>query len=476
VVRRIAARHAGAAMTDLTARRRHARFLLAGVAALLLLVPACSSGSGAPPAANAAPEAAPGGIPTSATTAGLVPTPLTVGPGTGDAPFDTARSVQVPAGWTASVWARVPSARLEAWAPDGSLLVSLPGAGQVARLVPGADGTAPAQTTLLSGLTQPHGLAFDGSTLYVAESDRVSSYSYANGAATRPQVVVPNLPDSKSPDLRGAYAHALKTVIVGPDRALYVSVGSTANISPRDRDADPERASILRVRPGGGAPEVFARGVRNGTGLAVGPDGRVWTAVNNRDNIQYPYHQPYGGVGDAFGQVVPQYVNDHPPEELAALTPGRDLGWPFCNTEPDTRPGVPGSPLEKADLGYTRDVETNADGSELDCSRLAPIEQTFGAHSAPLGLAFADVPGMGEGAVVGVHGSWNRTAPRAPEVSWFPWAKGRLGDQQTLVGGFQAPDGSRWGRPVAAVLGPDGALYVSDDQAGAIYRVAPPGR
>jgi glucose/arabinose dehydrogenase len=463
-------------MTDLTARRRPARFVLTGLAALLLLLPACSTGSGGSPAANAAPESAPAGAPTSATTAGLVSTPVTAGPGTGDTPFDTARSVQVPPGWTASVWARVPKARLEAWAPDGSLLVSVPEDGEVTRLVPGANGTAPTRSTLLAGLTQPHGLAFDGSTLYVAESDQVSSYSYADGRATSPRVVVPNLPDSKSPDLRGAYAHALKTVVVGPDRSLYVSVGSTANISPQDRDADPQRASILRVPPGGGAPEAFARGVRNGTGLAVGPDGPVWTAVNNRDNIQYPYHQAYGGDGDAYGQVIPQYVNDHPPEELAALTPGRDLGWPFCNPEPDTQPGAPPSPLKKADLDYTRDVETNADGSKLDCSRLAPIEQTFGAHSAPLGLAFATVPGMGEGAVVGVHGSWNRTTPRAPEVSWFPWSNGRLGDQQTLVGGFQAADGSRWGRPVAAVPGPDGALYVSDDQAGAIYRVAPPGR
>ena len=462
-------------MTDIPAGRRTARFVLTGLAALSLLVSACSSSDPTPPAASAA-STAPSQAPTSATTAGLVSTPLRVGAGLDAEPFTTPRSVQVPAGWTASVWARVPAARLEAWAPDGSLLVSLPGSGEVARLVPGPNGAVPTQTTLLSGLTQPHGLAFDGSTLYVAESDQVSSYTYANGAATGQRVVVPNLPDAKSPDLHGAYAHALKSVVVGPDKSLYVSVGSTANISPQDRDANPQRATIMRVPPGGGAPQVYARGVRNGTGLALGPDGRVWTAVNNRDNIQYPFHQAYGGDGDAYGQVIPDYVNDHPPEELAALTPGLDLGWPFCNPEPDTQPGVANTPLKHADLGFTRDVETNGDGSKLDCSTLPPIEQTFGAHSAPLGLAFADVPGKGEGAVVGVHGSWDRTEPRAPEVSYFPWSNGRMGDQQTLVGGFQATNGDRWGRPVAAVFGPDGALYVSDDQAGAIYRVAPPGK
>jgi glucose/arabinose dehydrogenase len=75
-----------------------------------------------------------------------------------------------------------------------------------------------------------------------------------------------------------------------------------------------------------------------------------------------------------------------------------------------------------------------------------------------------------------VHGSWNAQPPRAPEVSFFPYQDGKLGEQQTFVGGFQAADGSRWGRPVAAVAGPDGAVYVSDDEAGAVYRLAPPGK
>jgi glucose/arabinose dehydrogenase len=242
---------------------------------------------------------------------------------------------------------------------------------------------------------------------------------------------------------------------VGRDGAVYFSIGSTGNISAADRDASPPRATIMRVPPGGGPAAVFATGVRNGTGLAVAPDGTVWTAVNNRDN-----------VADPDGQVTTDYVNDHPPESVARLTPGHELGWPYCN--PDGGP---------ADLPFIRDQQTNADGSRLDCAALPPVEQSLGAHSAPLGMSFTELPHpYGAGALIGVHGSWNRTPPQTPEVSFFPWHDGTLGDQQTLVGGFQMPDGSRWGRPVAAVLGADGAVYITDDYADAIYRLTPPNR
>jgi glucose/arabinose dehydrogenase len=246
-------------------------------------------------------------------------------------------------------------------------------------------------------------------------------------------------------------------VAVGPDGAVYFSIGSTGNISAEDRDATPPRATILRVPPGGGPAEPFATGVRNGTGLAMAPDGAVWTANNGRDNIARP-----------DGQVDPDFVNDNPPEQLAKLTPGRELGWPYCNPE--------GGP---ADLRLVNDAQTNPDGAAMDCAALPPIEQSFGAHSAPLGLSFTEnaLPApYASGALVGIHGSWNRTPPRAPEVAFFPWEDGDLGNQQTLVGGFQDDDGSRWGRPVAAVAGPDGAVYITDDYADAVYRLAPPER
>ena len=371
------------------------------------------------------------------------------------APFDTPRQARVPAGWSMSVWARLPRARLAAWAPDGTLLVSVPSAGEIVAFTP-KPGGAPESRVLLEGLTQPHGMAFSADTLYVAESDRVDAYTYARGAATDRRTVAPDLPDAKSPDLGGAYAHALKSVAVGSDGAVYFSIGSTGNISAKDRTATPPRATVMRVPPGGGPAEPFATGVRNGTGLAIAPDGSVWTAVNNRDNVPRP----------SDGRVDTEYINEHPPESVARLTPGRELGWPYCN--PDGPP---------PNLALIRDVQTNPDGAELDCAALPPIEQSLGAHSAPLGMTFAELPEpYGTGALIGVHGSWNRTPPRAPEVAFFDWRNGTLADQQTLVDGFQSGDGSRWGRPVAAVAGPDGAVYITDDAAGAIYRLAPPGR
>jgi glucose/arabinose dehydrogenase len=388
--------------------------------------------------------------------AGLVPVPVEVAPALAQSPLDVAREVLVPAGWTMSVWARIPEARLAAWTPDGALLVSVPAEAKVLRLTPEAN-SPPRQSVLLDGLNAPHGLAFAGSTLYVAESNQVDAYTYANGTASNRRVVASGLPDDRSPELHGAYAHALKSVAVGPDGAVYFSIGSTGNISAEDRTATPERATIMRIPPQGGPFQVFARGVRNGTGLAIASDGSVWTAVNNRDNI-----------ADPDGRVVQDYVDDHPPESFARLTVGRDLGWPYCN--PDADGAFP---------PFAPDVQTNPDGTKLDCAALPRIEQTLGAHGAPLGVSFVDggLPApYTRGALVGVHGSWNREPPRAPEVSFFAWQNGTLGNQETLVGGFQAPDGSRWGRPVAAVLGPDGAVYVTDDYAGAVYRVAPPGR
>ena len=398
--------------------------------------------------------------------------------GLGGGAFSATRTLSLPKGWTASVWARVPDARIEAWTPQGGLLVSQPDQGTVAELRPGRDGTATAHT-VLSGLTTPQGLAFaklnGREVLYVGESDQIDRYRWrASGISGSPTVVAKDLPDQNP---LGDDVHRFKDVAVARDGTVYFNVGSSSNANPDDRTMSQQRAVIMAVSPAGKNLRVVERGVRNGEGLAVAPDGTVWTAVNNRDNITYPSHSAYHGVSDPFGQVIQAYVNEHPADEVVPVTAGRDLGWPYCNPDQDLNHPV-GSMVN---LPFIADAVTNPGAAHLNCGALPRVQVGLAAHSAPLGLSFLAgsklaAPWSG-GATVAVHGSWNRQPPRPPAVLWMPWnSKTRtLGASVTLVSGFQDSSGSRWGRPADAVAGPDGALYVSDDTAGAIYRLVPPG-
>jgi glucose/arabinose dehydrogenase len=388
---------------------------------------------------------------------------LVVPPGEGGGTLSAARTLTVPAGWTARVWARVPGARMEAWTPEGDLLVSVPGNGQIVELRPHSESTATTQL-LLSGLTWPQGMAFARLggrwVLYVAESDQIDRYPWGSGGISGARTVIA----SGLPDLTpsGDDVHRAKDVAVAPDGTVYFNVGSSSNADPDDRTFSPPRAVIMAVNPDGSDLRVVEKGVRNGEGLAVAPDGTVWTAVNERDNIP-----------DASGQVIQSYVDEHPPDEVVPVTAGRDLGWPYCDPDQDDSHG------SLADVPLVPDSVTNPGGRTMNCAALAPVEVGLPAHSAPLGMSFLEgtavpAPWSG-GAVLAVHGSWDRQPPRAPAILWLAWngVKDTLMPAITLVSGFQEADGSRWGRPVDVVPGPGGALYVSDDLAGAIYRLAP---
>jgi glucose/arabinose dehydrogenase len=406
---------------------------------------------------------------------------LSVPPPNRAAPFNRARSLTIPAGWTAEVWARVQSARFALWTPQHDLLVSVPTTGKVIELIPGANPAAvPRKKVILSGLNQPQGLAFDTlagkEVLYVAETDKVDRYVWrSSGTVGARTVLVSGLP---SVNANGAPAHTLKEVVVAADHTVYVDIGSSSNVNTVDPTAKPPRAVVMAYQPDGKG-RVFATGVRNGDGLSFDPDGNLWTAVNERDALAYPFHRTSGPYARSFGKVITSYVNNHPPDELAELTAGRNLGWPYCNPDPDVTPGSATSALRYANLPFDLDAQTNPRGNKLDCAKLAPIERGIPAHSAPLGFHFLEGSTLptpwSNGAIVAVHGSWDRTPPRAPAVLWFPWEAGpqTLGTQVNLVTGFQAANGTRWGRPADAVPGPDGALYVTDDTAGAVYRLVP---
>jgi glucose/arabinose dehydrogenase len=375
------------------------------------------------------------------------------------------------------VWARVPGARMEAWTPEGDLLVSEPGGGDVVELTPQSGGTAAARV-LVSGLTSPQGLAFARLAgrwvLYVGESDQIDRYPWGSGGISGTRAVIAaHLPDL---DPAGDDVHREKDVAIAPDGTVYFDVGSSSNASPGDRASSPPRAVIMAVRPDGLDLRVVETGVRNGEGLAVAPDGSVWTAVNERDNVTYPFHSSYAGHSDAFGQVIQAYVNGHPADEVARVTAGQDLGWPYCNPGQDEN--HPAGSL--AGVPFAADAVTNPGGIHLDCAALPQVEVGLPAHSAPLGMSFLEgsaIPApWSRGAVVTVHGSWDRQPPRSPAVLWMAWGAAEHTPEPavTLITGFQNADGTRWGRPADSVPGPDGALYVSDDTAGAIYRLVPP--
>jgi glucose/arabinose dehydrogenase len=434
---------------------------------------AVASSAPATGSASASPSGSSDGVPAATTQ-----TTLQVPSGLGGGTFGTRRILTLPAGWTAAVWAELADPRMEAWTPQGDLLVSQPDNGTVAELTSQKNGPATGSRTVLSGLTTPQGLAFaklDGRwVLYVGESDEIDRYTWtANGISGSRTVVAGHLPDQ---DSSGDDVHRDKDVAVTADGTVYFGVGSASNATPSDRSMNPPRAVIMSVSPTGQNRRVIEKGVRNGEGLAVAPDGTVWTAVNNRDNISYPSHASYDGNSNPFGQVIQSYVNEHPPDEVVPVTAGRDLGWPYCN--PDQDDNHPAGSM--VNLPFVADALTNPGGKNLNCAALKPIEVGLPAHSAPLGMSFLEgskvaAPWSG-GAVVAVHGSWNRQPPRAPAVLWMPWNNSThtLGAAVDLVSGFQNAKGTRWGRPADVVAGPDGALYITDDDAGAIYRLVPP--
>jgi hypothetical protein len=277
-------------------------------------------------------------------------------------------------------------------------------------------------------------------------------------------------------DLQGAYGHELKNIALDGDHRLYVSIASTCNACLSDRQSDPMRGAIYVYNADGSGARLFARGLRNAEGLAVVPGTNVlWAAVNNRDNIRYPRHADItGDGGDDFGRILAAYVDDNPPDAFARVRDGGDYGWPFCNSTADSPSGLDEMPLE-------RDVELNADGSRLDCDAADRTTKGIQAHSAPLGMTFLQGSGVpapyDAGAAIALHGSWNRQWKTGYKVVFFPWdaVTGRPGAQVDLVTGW-ASDFDQWGRPVDVAVDRLGAILISDDYSGAIYRLtyAPP--
>jgi glucose/arabinose dehydrogenase len=390
-------------------------------------------------------------------------------------PFDVDRYLNLPPQFSASVYARVPGARFMALAPDGDVLVSQPWAGNILLLQPQDNGEA-AVSVFASGLQSPHDMVFHriGGTiyLYVAESNQVDRFVYNwrdRGAHDR-EVLITGLPSGSSPELRGAYAHELKNIAVDSSGRIYVSIGSATNADPSDRRASPMRGAIYQYQPDGSGGRLFAAGLRNAEGIRFIPGtDTLWAAVNNRDNIAYPFNDGSG----LYGQLFPEYVDGHPPDEFTLVRDGGDYGWPYANPNPDTANGLD-------DMPFDPDFQNNRDGGLFSVSNFDGISKGIQAHSAPLGLTFLQetlLPdAYRQGAVIALHGSWNRSRFTGYKVIYFPWNPDsqRPWPQIDLVTGWLDENAQQyWGRPVATVVDHGGNLIVSDDASGTIYKISP---
>jgi glucose/arabinose dehydrogenase len=324
----------------------------------------------------------------------------------------------VPPGFSVNIFAQQGGVRFLALGPGGAVYATRPGAGTIVRLVDAnRDGVAESATTVLSNLFDPTGIAFRGDTLYFAEENAVMRL---DPGASAPTTVVANLP--------AGGAHRTRTIAFGPDNRLYVAVGSSCDVCI---DA-PLRAAVTRYNLDGSGAHTFATGLRNSVGLAFHPTtGELWANNNDRDEL-----------GD-----------DLPPEHLNILKDGKWYGWPQCY--------LPGKP--------------NPEYSGADCSTVEPPALTVQAHSAPLGLAFytgAMFPADYRGdAFMTYHGSWNRQAKTGYKVVRVRIENGRPTAAEDFVTGWLVGQ-TAWGRPVAVLVAADGALLVSDDDGGRIWRVS----
>ncbi len=389
------------------------------------------------------------------------------------APFNTDRYLNVPPNFSIAVYARINKARFMALAPNGDLLVSQPSTGRVLLVRPNGSGD-PLVSNFVTGLRQPHDIVFDKidatNYVYICESNQINRFIYNPGDRTAHdrQVVVTGLPDSSTPELKGAYAHALKNIALDANHKLYVSIGSSCNACLADTKSDPLRGAIYQYNADGTNKQLFAQGLRNAEGLAFVP-GRndLWVVVNNRDNIAYPYNDGSGN----YGKVIASYVDNHPPEEFTRVRAGGNYGWPFCNPNSDRSNGFNNMPFD-------RDYEFNADG-HVECAKMDQIIKGIQAHSAPLGLTFLqdkNFPSLYQnGAVVGLHGSWNRTTKTGYKVAYFPWDSTNQvpGAQVDLVSGWlNMATQEVWGRPVDLAVDQQGNLLISDDYSGTIYKLS----
>ena len=347
--------------------------------------------------------------------------------------------IKLPAGFTIDLYATgVPHAREMVMGSKGTLFVGTRDYNKVYAIVDrNNDHKADQVYTIAEGLKDPSGVAFRDGSLYVAEISRITRYDNIEASLEKPPA-----PAVVKSDLPTETHHGQKFIRFGPDGLLYVPVGAPCNVC--ERPDDQRFATILRMKPDGTETEIFASGVRNSVGFDWHPATReLWFTDNGRDLL-----------GD---DIPPDELNHAPKKGLA-------FGFPYCHA------------------GEVKDPEF---GDKRPCSDFQAPARKLDPHGAAIGMRFytgSMFPAEYRNQIfIAEHGSWNRSVPIGYRVmlaklegnnvtSFTPFAEGWLQG----VGNSQGArtTGQTWGRPADVFVMPDGALLVSDDFAGVIYRIS----
>jgi glucose/arabinose dehydrogenase len=334
--------------------------------------------------------------------------------------------IKLPAGFQIRIFAdAVPGARSMVLSPSRVLFVGTRDNSVYAVLDSNADNRAERVITIASGLNMPNGVAFRNGALYVAEVHRVLRYDSIETRVNNPPA--PVVINDKFPT---ETHHGWKFIRFSPDGRLYVPVGAPCNVCDR---GDPY-ASIMRMNPDGTNLEVYSRGIRNTVGFDWDPrTNELWFTDNGRDML-----------GD-----------DVPPDELNhAPGMGLHFGFPYCHG------------------GTIADPEY---GDDHFCKDYVAPAMNLGPHVAALGMRFYSgtmFPAEYQNQIlIAEHGSWNRSTPIGYRITLVTVDSNRAINYKVFAEGW-LQGRSAWGRPVDVLVMPDGALLVSDDAAGVIYRIS----
>jgi glucose/arabinose dehydrogenase len=333
-------------------------------------------------------------------------------------------SLKLPPGFTASIYAEVPGARAMTLGTKGTVFVGTR-QDRVYAIIPDATslhGTR--RLTIASGLNMPNGVAFHQGALYVAEIGRILRYDNIENQLThppKPQIIINNLPT--------ALHHGLRYIKFGPDGKLYLAIGVPCNTCLKD---DPRFGTIMRLNPDGTGMEIYTKGIRNSVGFDWHPvTHELWFTDNGRD-----------WMGDNL-----------PPDKLnRAPQKGMNFGFPYYD----------GKNLPNPAFG------------KYPYSDYTPPTVELPAHVAALGMTFYTGKQFPSGyhhqIFIAEHGSWNRSTKIGYQVILANITNHKVtGTHPFITGWLQGQ--SVWGRPVDLLVMPDGALLISDDHAGVIYRI-----